>query len=176
MSRVHTIYLKTGEKFKGDPIPGSKTYYLENRDLFKQSFNTQEFSNEALNELNYYLPKCFKKHYGKNPRDVVIDLGWCYDTDKQKFYNKEYLNGDGKYIYFDVGVLTWNSNKYLVPLSKHGHLDPFGICWHYDSVSTICNLERNKKLDFWNCRKGKRMAKYIEYRKIREKKAKMFLM
>lgn len=175
MSRSHALYLKTGEKFKNDPIPGSRTYYLENKDSFKTNYNTREYTKEELADLQKYLPKCFKKHYSDTePNKLLNNLGWCYDSDVKKYYHKSYLNAKNEYIYFDVGVLYWNSNKYLVPLNKSGHFDLLGLTWSYDSVSTIYSLTRNKKSDYWNTRKGKRMAKYIQYRKMRDTKAKMF--
>ena len=176
MSRADMLFSRTNEKFRGNPVPGSITYYLENADIFKSEKYKREYTSDELNDLNPYLPRSFKNHQvGENPNELVKNLGWSYDDDNKKFYNKEYMN-DGKYIYFDVGYLTWNSEKYFVPLLKEDHIDPLGITWRYDSVSTVCQLKRNNQLDYWNTRKGKRMTKYIEYRKMREKRAKMFLL
>jgi len=168
-------YLKTGEKFRDgkEPCPGSTRYYLENRR--ERVLYKKDISDEQLNELNDYLPRAFKNYKcGKNPDTIVADLGWKYNKEQKKFHHDKYTKSDGSPKYFDVGFLTWNDERYMVPVNSDSFLDNLGITWSYKNVSTIWVLERNNPLDYWKTRKGKRMAKYIEYRKRREKRAQMY--
>ena len=166
----------TNERFKERSCPGSLTYYLENK-FANNKFTTEKtYTNE---EINMYFPRCFVNDfkYGKSPEEELNILGWKYDEEKEKFYhNKYFIKEQSKktHIYFDVGIKLWNKKRYYVPLQQEGHLDNLGITWSYKKDGAFFSLERNKVLDYWNSRKGKRMAKYIEYRKLREKRSQMF--
>lgn len=170
---MNNLEFLTGEKFKDQPIPGSKSYFFNNR-MEKNKYESNLTDEEVLN-LKKYLPRKFDRfNTNKNPDQVLHDLGWNYDESIGKFYNQKYQNNDNSNILFDCAVKTHNGKRYLVPLSKQGHLDEHGLTWRYKKVSSLWYLERNEPIDFWNTRRGKRMSKYIEYRKRRAKRQQMY--
>ena len=165
----------TNERFKERSCPGSLTYYLENKIPREKFETTLIYTNE---ERNIFFPKTFNFNFkqGKNPEEELNILGWEFDVNKNKFFHRKYFvknNGKKENIYFDIGVKIWNGKRYFVPLQNPDHLDNLGITWRF-SKGVNWTLERNKVLDYWNSRKGKRMAKYIEYRKMREKRTNMY--
>lgn len=171
------IELYTGEKFheKRSACPGSKTYYLNNT-LEKKKFSPTSYTDEELIELQKYLPRCFpsKVFLGKNPNEIVEDDGWIFDEKKNLFQHPSFTQSDKKTpIYFEGVLKEWDNKRYLVPLSKDEIVDKDGLCWSYSSVSTCMSLDKNKAIDYWGSRRGKRMAKYIEYRKRRTKRNEM---
>lgn len=170
---MNNLEFLTGEKFRDQPIPGSKTYFFNNR-REKNKYESNLSDGEILN-LKKYLPKKFNRfNPTKTPNQLLQDLGWKYDENIGKFYHHKYQNDNNSPILFDCGVKMHNEQRYLVPLSKRGHLDEHGLTWDYKNVSTIWYLERNVPIDFWSTRGGKRMAKYIEYRKRRAKRQQMY--
>jgi hypothetical protein len=162
----------TGEKFKNEAIPGSKTYYFNNR-VVKDKYKYDR-SEEEIQKLKKFLPRKFEIHSNGHPEEMLRELGWQYNTTLKKFFNDMYKNDDNSYVFFDCAVKVYNKKRYLLPLSKTGHFDQYGITWIYKKVSCIWYLERNSPNDFWNTRRGKRMSKYIEYRKRRTKRQQMY--
>ena len=170
---MNNLEFLTGEKFRDQPVPGSKTYFFNNR-REKNKYESN-LSNEEILNLKKYLPiKYIGFNSNKDPNEVLQDLGWKYDENIGKFYHHKYQNNDNSPIFFDCGVKMHNNQRYLVPLSKRGHLDQDGLTWSYKNISNIWYLERNLSIDFWSTRRGKRMAKYIEYRKRRTKRQQMY--
>ena len=164
----------TGEKFKNNKaIPGSMTYYLEHTE--KREEIKQLMTDEELMNLQKYLPHCFSKkvYLGKSPKEIVLDDGWEWNEEKEVFTNKIFYDENKNLIEFKGVLKYWNDQRYLVPLNKHGVIDKEGICWIYNNVSICWSLEKNKSIDFWNTRKGKKMSHYIEYRKRRETRSNM---
>jgi len=167
----------TGERFKSGSIPGSFTYYLENKEPIIKFTSEITYTDE---EINHIFPRCFNFNYeqDRNPDEELVALDWKFDEGENKFYHEKYfvkeINSEKKYIYFDIGIKTWNGKRYFVPLQNSEHIDNLGITWSFSNAGTIWSLNRNKVFDYWGNRKGKRMSKYIEYRKIRDKRSQMF--
>ena len=114
-----------------------------------------------------YLPKKLSfVNLNECPADVVETLGWQFDEDTKQFFHNEYGSKS-----FDVGYCVWNGDKYIVPLSDNKK-DEKGLAFRYNIMTggSMCDVYINKKSDFWVTRRGKRYAKYIQYRKSREEK------
>ncbi len=167
----------TGEKFKNDKaIPGSTTYYLENTEKRESLSDSSKYTDEELMKLQKYLPRCFPKkaYLGKSPKEIVSDDGWTWEEKTEVFQHPDFYDKDTKDPINFKGVLkVWNDERYLVPLNNEGIVDKNGLCWSYDNVSWAWSLEKNEAIDFWETRKGKKMANYITYRKIRQTRGDM---
>ena len=104
---MNNLEFLTGEKFKDQPIPGSKSYFFNNR-MEKNKYESNLTDEEVLN-LKKYLPIKFDRfNTNKNPDQVLHDLGWNYDESIGKFYNQKYQNNDNSNILFDCAVKTHN--------------------------------------------------------------------
>tara|TARA_A100001011_G_C13666808_1_gene577943 strand:+ start:13 stop:555 length:543 start_codon:yes stop_codon:yes gene_type:complete len=167
-SRIQEL---TGEIFheKRRSCPGSTTYYLENTEKKERYDPSSSYKDEELMDLQKYIPYKLTKNLflGKTPKEIVLEDGWIWDETKNTYTNKSFTNQDGSFIQFKGVIKQWGVENYLVPMAKEGVIDKEGLCWSFHNISTCWSLSKNTPIDFWQTRKGKKMAKYIEYRKRR---------
>tara|TARA_B110000008_G_C16969354_1_gene563288 strand:+ start:620 stop:1162 length:543 start_codon:yes stop_codon:yes gene_type:complete len=167
-SRIEEL---TGEIFhkKYRSCPGSTTYYLENTEKRERYDPSSSYKDEELMNLQKYIPHKLTKNpfLGKTPKEIVSEDGWLWDETNNSFTNISFTNKDNNLIHFKGVIKQWGVENYLVPLSKEGIIDKEGLCWSFNNISTCWSLSKNTPIDFWQTRKGKKMEKYIEYRKRR---------
>tara|TARA_S200000501_G_C20559369_1_gene628063 strand:+ start:16 stop:648 length:633 start_codon:yes stop_codon:yes gene_type:complete len=158
--------------------PGGKEWYEKNREKLRDNVNeymrlihlNRSIVSEDLDKKegyhdNFYLPKsCMgKKEIVECPANVVKDLGWVFDKESNKFYHNQYGNCS-----FNAGYSYWGGDKYIVPLSNKNDTKGLGYLYKISVGGSFCEMYQNKMSDFWSSRRGKRLDKYISYRKSRD--------
>jgi hypothetical protein len=160
-------------KYDG-PIIGSPAYYALHNQTAPMNFD------DATPVPREFMPITVKP---TNPQDEhilylqqeMMDNGWqlnCDNNDKHYFTHPTY-NGETFVTY--TKTLS-NGNQVYLPLVPRDE-DPKGLGCTYvlTSGSAYGQLETNRWHSFWDDRKGRRRANYIDYLDRRQEKRKQYV-
>ena len=155
--------------------PGSTKYFetlSENKieKDYEKMIRLKRWEAESQGVDERYLPRTAATINTNNEKilDMTEMLGWEYDVESNKFYNNQYNNTP--FNAMDYRVLK-NGEVSKIPIDSKDK-DSQGICF-IQEVSNDGSFKTVKQNDwsvFWDTRRGKRYAKYIQYRKKREEK------